>query len=39
MGLSSVEEDVLPVPGMVMGELEYVVCVPVMVIVLGTVKV
>lgn len=38
-GLSSVEEDELPVPGSVMVELEYVVCVPVMVIVLGTVNV
>ena len=38
-GLSPVEEDELPVPGIVIDELEYVVCVPVVVIVLGTVKV
>lgn len=37
-GLPSVEEE-LPVPGTVMVELEYVVWVPVMVMVLGTVKV
>lgn len=38
-GLSSVEEDELSVPGTVIVELEYVVWVPVMVMVLGTVKV